>query len=191
MTTTDTRENIMGVSRLMVQAHGYNALSFREIGKEVGVSSASIHHHFPTKGDLGAALARRYTDDGIEALTRLLSESKDARACIDGYAAIFRAALVNDNRMCLVGLMSAEYDDLPDEVRAETNRFIDVNVSWLVDVLSLRKSKATKATKDALRHQALAIYAAIEGAQLVARGRGDIAVYDEAIIAYRAAGLLP
>jgi hypothetical protein len=49
MTTTDTKERIMSVGRLMVQAHGYNALSFREIGKEVGVSSASIHHHFPTK----------------------------------------------------------------------------------------------------------------------------------------------
>lgn len=188
MTTTDTREKIMSVARLMVQGHGYNALSFREIGKEVGVSSASIHHHFPTKGDLGAALARRYTDDGIEMLDQLLADSKNPGACMDGYTAIFRAALLNENRMCLVGLMSAEHDDLPEEVRAETNRFIDVNVKWLTQVLSLRKSKAGRA---AIEQQALAIHAAIEGAQLVARGRGDITVFDQALIAYRAAGLMP
>jgi TetR/AcrR family transcriptional regulator, transcriptional repressor for nem operon len=188
MTTTDTKERIMSVARLMVQAHGYNALSFREIGKEVGVSSASIHHHFPTKGDLGAALAQRYTDDGSAALEKLLAASKDARKCMTGYTAIFRSVLLNDNRMCLVGLMSAEYDDLPVEVRAEVDRFTNVNVKWLTEVLALRKSKAGK---DAIQHQALAIFAAIEGAQLIARGRGDIAMFDRAVTAYRAAGLFP
>jgi TetR/AcrR family transcriptional repressor of nem operon len=28
------------------------------------VKNPSIHYHFPTKGDLGAAIARRYTEDG-------------------------------------------------------------------------------------------------------------------------------
>ncbi|WP_156393328.1 TetR/AcrR family transcriptional regulator [Burkholderia sp. Leaf177] len=188
MANIDTREKIMSVGRLMVQSNGYNALSFREIGKEVGVSSASIHHHFPTKGDLGAALAQRYTEDGIAAFEQILATSRTVRECIDAYAGIFRAALVNENRMCLVGLMSAEHDDLPDEVRAEVNHFISVNIEWLAEVLSRRK---TKASKQAIRHQALAIYAAVEGAQLVARGRGDIALYDQAVTAYRAAGLLP
>lgn len=178
----------MAVAKLMVQAHGYNALSFREIGKAIGVSSASIHHHFPTKGDLGAALASRYTDDGSEWLAKLLAESKDPHKCLTGYIAIFRAALSNENRMCLVGLMSAEYDDLPAEVRTQVDRFTDVNIEWLSEVLSFRKSKAAE---HEIQHHALATFAAIEGAQLVARGRGDIATYDRAIDAYRASGLIP
>jgi TetR/AcrR family transcriptional repressor of nem operon len=40
-------------------------------------------------------------------------------------------------------------------------------------------------------NQALVIFAAIEDAQLVARGRGDIAMFDRAVTAYRAAGLIP
>src|SRR5258708_38780002 len=106
MTTTDTKERIMSVARLMVQARGYNALSFREIGKEAGVSSASIHHHFPTKCDLGAALAQRYTDDVSAALENCLATSKDAHKRMTGYTGISRTALVNDNRIALVGLMS-------------------------------------------------------------------------------------
>ena len=188
MTTSDTKEKIMGVAKLMVQAHGYNALSFREIGKVVGISSASIHHHFATKGDLGAALAARYTDDGSTWLMQLLTESNDPHKCMTGYVDIFRAALLNENRMCLVGLMSAEYDDLPQEVRVEVDRFTDVNVKWLAEVLSFRKSKAAK---EKTQEQALAIFAAIEGAQLVSRGRGDIATFDRAIAAYRSSGLLP
>ncbi len=188
MTTTDTKETIMTVARAMVQARGYNALSFRELAKEVGIKSASIHYHFPTKGDLGAALARRYTEDAIAYFDGLLADSPDQETRIRNYTNVFRAALLKDNRMCLCGIMAAEYDDLPVDVRTEVDRFTEANVQWLVKVLSLRKSAAET---EAVRRQALAVFAAIEGAQLVARGRGDIAVFDQTIEAYRTAGLLP
>src|SRR5258706_10770568 len=175
LTAMDTREKIMSVARRMVQANGYNALSFREIGKEVGVSSAAIHHHFATKGDLGAALAQRYTDEAVECFNAFLEASPDRETCVRNYTEVFRAALVNDNRMCLCGIMAAERDSLPVEVRAEVDRFSEVNVQWLTEVLSRRKSKASA---ESVRRQALAIYAAIGGAQLVARGRGDISVFD-------------
>jgi TetR/AcrR family transcriptional repressor of nem operon len=41
------------------------------------------------------------------------------------------------------------------------------------------------------RARALAMFSAIEGAQLIARGRADITVFDATISAYRNAGLLP
>jgi TetR/AcrR family transcriptional regulator, transcriptional repressor for nem operon len=97
--------------------------------------------------------------------------------------------LLNENRMCLGGIMAAAHKELPVEVRAEVVKFSEMNVRWLIKVLSLGKSArvATKATQ----RRALAIFAAIEGAQLVARSRGDVSVYDEIVEAYRAAGLLP
>jgi TetR/AcrR family transcriptional repressor of nem operon len=42
-----------------------------------------------------------------------------------------------------------------------------------------------------VQRRALAIFAAVQGAQLVARSRGDSAVYDEVVQAYREGGLLP
>jgi len=178
----------MTVARATVQAHGYNALSFRELAKEVGIKSASVHYYFPTKGDLGAALARRYTEDGSAYLEELLAQAKGATWCMDRYVEIFRAALSNDNRMCLCGIMSAELDDLPQQVRSEVDKFADVNVSWLERVLALAKPDEDKAS---LNQQAMAIFAAIEGAQLVARGCQDIGIYDRTISVYRSTGLIP
>jgi len=43
----------------------------------------------------------------------------------------------------------------------------------------------------ALKRWAYAIFSAIEGAQLVARGCGDIQLFDDTIAAYRTVGLLP
>lgn len=184
----DTRETIMAVARKTVQTRGYSGLSFRELAKEVGIKSASIHYHFPTKGDLGAALARRYTEDGAAYLQGLQAESDDPAHWLKGYAEIFRRALHDDNRMCLCGIMAAEYDDLPLQVRNEVQSFSDVNVRWLAAVLAVARPQLDEPQR---QRQAQAIYAAIEGAQLIARGRGDIGVFDQTIEAYRSAGLLP
>ena len=181
---TDTRETIMAAAKPVVQAHGYNGLSFREIAKAVGVKSASIHYHFPTKGDLGAALARRYTDDAAAAFEAISARTSDPAKRLRAYTDSFRLALENDNRMCLCGIMAAEYDDLPDGVKAEVVRFGDVNVAWVAKVLSEAGVKDAEAG-------ALAIFAAIGGAQLAARSRGDIGVYDGIVESYREAGLIP
>lgn len=184
----DTREVIMSAARKMVQTRGYNGLSFRELAKEVGIKSASIHYHFPTKGDLGAALAKRYTEDGRAYLQALRGNSDDTAVWLKGYTDVFRMALVDDNRMCLCGIMAAEYDDLPAEVRTEVDGFTQLNVQWLTEVLAICRPQLNS-EEQAL--QALAIYAAVEGAQLIARGRGDIGVYDTTIETYRKAGLVP
>jgi TetR/AcrR family transcriptional repressor of nem operon len=184
--TRDTREAILQAGRLAVQAHGYNALSFRELAKEIGIKSASVHYHFPTKGDLAAALAGRYADEAEAFLADLSASGQSHDAVVTAYAGAFRVALANDNRMCLCGIMTAEYDDLPPQARREVDRFARVNTEWLTALLAARRPGEPK---DTLQQRAVAIFAAIEGAQLIARGRKDIAAFDDIIETYRAVGL--
>jgi TetR/AcrR family transcriptional repressor of nem operon len=188
MTTNDTRDTILKAAQAAVQAKGYNALSFRELAKTVGIKSASIHYYFPTKGDLGAELARRYADTAVAYFEKLIAGEGSIDEIFARYVAVFRAALENDNRMCLYGVMAAEYGDLPDEVRVAVDAFSAANVDWLVRLLAPRHPELDEAS---LRTRALAIFAAIEGAQLVARGRGDLAVFDQMVEAYGVAGLTP
>jgi TetR/AcrR family transcriptional repressor of nem operon len=83
--------------------------------------------------------------------------------------------------------MAAESDDLPEVVMKEVRTFADVNVAWLRKVLS---AAALVSPKESER-RARAIFAAVAGAQLIARSRSDISLYDALIDGYRAAGLLP
>jgi TetR/AcrR family transcriptional regulator, transcriptional repressor for nem operon len=184
----DTRDTIMSIARTTVQAHGYGGLSFRELAKAVGVKSASIHYHFPTKGDLAAALARRYSEDAERDLEKLLAESPDPAACLRKYTAVFRRALENDNRLCLCGYLAAEYDNVSEAVRAEVQAFADINVAWLAKVLAMIDKRRSPAK---LKQRALAIFAAVGGAQLAARSRGDVSIYDAIIASYRDTGLIP
>src|ERR1700733_4989819 len=129
------REAILEAARLTAQAHGYGGLNFREIGAEVGIKAASIYHHFPSKADLGAAVAKRYWEDTAAELDALLTEASDPVRALRQYPRIFRKSLESDNRLCLCSFMSAEYDDLPQPVKKEVQAFADVNVAWLNKVL--------------------------------------------------------
>ena len=183
--SSNSRENILAAAKLAAQSHGYDGLNFHDLALAVGIKAASIHHHFPTKADLGAAVARRYWEDSAATLDALWTESSDPIDCLRRYPETFRKALENGNRICLCSFMAAESDDLPEAVTKEVQTFADVNIAWLSKVLS-----ATASAEDS-EGRARAIFAAVAGAQLIARSRADISVYDGLIESYRVAGLLP
>jgi TetR/AcrR family transcriptional regulator, transcriptional repressor for nem operon len=185
--SSSSREAILAVARRTAQAHGYSGLNFRDLADQVGIKSASIYYHFPSKADLGAAVARRYWEDTAAGLEAMLAETSDPVRCLRQYPEVFRKALENNNRMCLCSFMAAEYDDLPDAVKHEVQTFADVNVAWLSRVLSA----AAVVSAEESEQRARAIFAAVAGAQLIARSRSDISLYDALIDSYRVAGLLP
>lgn len=185
--SSNSRESILAAARRAAQAHGYCGLNFRDLADEVGIKSASIYHHFPSKADLGAAVARRYWEDTAAQLDAMLAETPDPVRCLRRYPDVFRRSLENGNRMCLCSFMAAEYDDLPEAVKKEVQTFADVNVAWLSKVLSA----AAVVNSGESEQRARAIFAAVAGAQLMARSRSDISLFDALIDSYRAAGLLP
>jgi TetR/AcrR family transcriptional regulator, transcriptional repressor for nem operon len=185
--STNAREAILEAAKRAAQAHGYSGLNFRELAAEVGIKGASIHYHFPTKADLGAAVAKRYWEDSAAVLESLWTESSDPVRCLRQYPDTFRKSLENGNRICLCSFMSAEYDDLPEPVKKEVLAFADVNVAWLTRVLAA----ATEMNAEESEQRARAIFAAVSGAQLMARSRAEISVFDALIDSYKLAGLLP
>lgn len=180
-------DRILLVATRIAQAHGYGGLNLRTLAEEVGIKAASLYHHFPSKADLAAAVARRYWEDSAATLEALSATILDPTDCLRRYPETFRKSLENDNRMCLSSFMTAEYDDLPDVVKTEVQTFSEVNVAWLAKLLL---AAGIVSSKDA-KKRANAIFAAVAGAQLMARGRSDIKLFDALIESYSSAGLLP
>ena len=83
--------------------------------------------------------------------------------------------------------MAAETDDLPPEVQKEVQAFADINIAWLAKTL-VAAGVVGRADSEA---RARSIFAAVSGAQLMARSRADISLYDALIDGFRGAGLLP
>ena len=63
-----TADKILNVAEKLVQSRGFNAFSYQDVSKAVGIQKASLHYHFATKADLGVALIDRYRGNFLDAL---------------------------------------------------------------------------------------------------------------------------
>lgn len=167
-------KQILEAAEDMVREGGYNAFSFRDIANTVGIKSSSVHYHFPTKADLGAAVAQHYTDKFLNALgdpQTLIDAKKDP---IRIYTKAFKDALEKDKRMCLCGLLGAEINGLPPKVTAKTKIFFKRNIQWLTTAYTLKNGK-----KDA-EASAIQTLALLEGAMIISNVLDDIKAFDDA-----------
>jgi TetR/AcrR family transcriptional repressor of nem operon len=175
----DTSSRILDVAERLAQSRGFNGFSYADIASEVGITTASLHYHFPGKAELGEALIRRYASRFAEALDAIDSRGADARAKLDAYAAIYGDVL-RDRRMCLCGMLAAEYDTLPVPMREQIVSFFDANEAWLVATLEQGQAEGTLHVTGSAGDAAQTIVSSLEGAMLVARPYGDVARFQAA-----------
>ena len=174
----ETLSKIVDSAETLICERGYNGFSFRDIAESIGIRTASIHYHFPTKGDLGAQVASRYTARFADALRDIEAGTEDAIGRLRAYAGLFRTALVDRDRMCLCGMLGAESATLPQAVRTEAEGFFALNRGWLETVLAKGVESGALRFRPSPHAQANLLLAALEGAMLLARTGEDFHVFD-------------
>lgn len=127
----DTVTAILDAAQDMMRLGGYHAASYRDIAARVAIKSASVHYHFPTKEDLGAAVMRRYRAMTLAHLGDPLDPARTARAAIEHYVAMFRHAQVGECRNCLFGVLAMEAGGLPEPVRVAVREHAEAHAAWL------------------------------------------------------------
>jgi TetR/AcrR family transcriptional repressor of nem operon len=168
-----TAERILDIAERLVQTRGFNNFSYADIATDLGITTASLHYHFPGKAELGQALITRYAARFADALTRIDRDLPDARAKLKAYARLY-ADVLHGKRMCMCGILAAEYQTLPKPMRGAVIRFFDDNQKWLADVLAQGQAEKTLAFSGSAADTAQTILSTLEGAMLIARPYGDL-----------------
>lgn len=161
-------DRILDAAEARIRAVGYNGFSFRDLAEDVGIKSASVHYHFPTKEQLVATLVDRYGDRFLDAL----AEAPTGLARLAAYRQAFRTAVGQDLNMCLCGVLGAEQATLPSPVAERTRRFFE----RVIDHLAAGLHGHIEDPRDT----ALAAVAQLEGAVILARAAGRLEVFDRA-----------
>jgi TetR/AcrR family transcriptional repressor of nem operon len=170
--SSGTAARILDVAERLVQSRGFNGFSYADVAAELGITKASLHYHFPGKAELGEALIRRYAARFADALREIDANGQDVPGKLAAYAALY-AGVLQEQRMCLCGMMAADYATLPPEMREAVVRFFDENQSWLEGVLEQGLSEGAVRYQGSARDEAQLIISTLEGAMLVARPYGD------------------
>lgn len=171
------KQQLLKIAQDKVREGGYNNFSFRELAKDVGIKSASVHYHFPTKADLGAELAKQYTDAFMDALGDPKAIYEAGNDPILTFSTLFKNSLYQDKKMCLCGLLGAEFEILPELVRSEIKRFFIKNIAWLEQAYACNEQlNDLSVTQLAMQTVSL-----LEGAMMISIVSEDNSLFDKAI----------
>jgi TetR/AcrR family transcriptional repressor of nem operon len=176
---TDTPSRILDVAERIVQTRGFNGFSYAHVAAELGITKAALHYHFPGKSELGRALITRYATRFNAALAHIDAAGGTAPAKLAAYARLY-ADVLRGRRMCLCGMLAAEYQTLPEPMRDAVIGFFDDNETWVATVLAAGRADGTLAFAGDPREAAQQIVSALEGAMLVARPYGDAERFETA-----------
>jgi TetR/AcrR family transcriptional regulator, transcriptional repressor for nem operon len=143
------------------------------------VTTAALHYHFAGKAELGEALIKRYAARFAAALADIDARRTDAPAKLKAYATLYLEVL-RDERMCLCGMLAADYQTLPQPMREAVVRFFDDNEAWLGRVLYQGQAEGSLRVTGSAEETAQTIVGGLEGAMLVARPYGDTARFEAA-----------
>lgn len=169
----DTRTALLDLAQELAQTRGLNAFSFQDLARGVGIRTASVHHHFPTKADLARELLARYRDRFRARLADLERRTRSPRRRLDLFCRLFLDTLREGNRLCLCGMLATEFTTLPEPARDEVRAFYHETEAWLAAVLEEgRRSRAFRLHGPAPQ-VAASLLATLEGAMISARTFGD------------------
>ena len=182
-----TAKRILDIAERLVQEVGFNAFSYADIATELQLTKPALHYHFPNKASLGTAMITRYTSRFAAALAALDAETTSPPVKLDGYAGLYLEVLRN-RRMCLCGMLAAEYQTLPEPMRTAVLAFFSHNETWLTRVLEQGRDDGSLHFTGPARDNAQLLVSSLEGAMLLARPHADITRFQTAT-AHLLAGL--
>jgi TetR/AcrR family transcriptional regulator, transcriptional repressor for nem operon len=175
----DTATRILDVAEGLAQVRGFNGFSYADIAAELNITKAGLHYHFAGKAELGEALIERYAERFSGALEEIDGSGAEAPAKLEAYVRIY-ADVLRDKRMCLCGMLAAEYETLPEPMREAIVRFFDDNESWLAKVIEQGRQDGSLRGNGSATDEARTIVSGLEGALLVARPFGDVKRFEGA-----------
>ena len=175
----DTSARILDVAEQLIQVRGFNAFSYADIAAQLDITKASLHYHFASKAQLGRALIDRYAQRFGELLAGIDEGTAGAPDKLRAYARLYSDVL-RGRRMCLCGMLAAEYETLPGPIGDAVVDFFDMNEIWLTRVLERGRAEGSLQFAGSAKDASRMLISGLEGAMLVARPYGDLKRFQSA-----------
>jgi len=180
-TEMSTQEKILTLTDTFIQQRGFQGFSYADLEKGIGIRKASIHHHFPSKTDLGLA----YCDYKVAAFQKLqinLQQVAPGIQRLKGYLDTF-SKCTTLGEMCGVYAMLSDSYQFPPELQAAVNRLAQTELNILQGILISGQESGEISLNGASPNQlAMIICSALKGALMLNRASPHTA-YAETVAA--------
>ena len=165
---SNTRDELLACAEDLIRTRGYSGYSYADAAERVGVKKATIHYYFPTKQDLTLAALQAYRDRYRAAMTGIENDFDNALDRVEAYGKLYLLG-VEKGLGCLCSALSAELDNLPDDLKRGTATFFREHLDWLERVIAKGREKGEVNAEFTNVGAARLVIASLEGALMMER----------------------
>jgi TetR/AcrR family transcriptional repressor of nem operon len=175
---SEMAERILKTAEALMIERGYSAFSYADIAEAVQIKKPSIHHHFPTKAGLAAAVLKAHREETLEGTEQLDRRIEDPWKRLHSYVEYWEGCIRKKTiSFCVAALMGAELPSLPEEVQAQVQLHFHALAEWLERTLKAGVKAGVIRLESSAATEAQTLMAIVHGAMLSARASGDCAVF--------------
>jgi TetR/AcrR family transcriptional regulator, transcriptional repressor for nem operon len=176
--TPTTADDILRCTRSLLVAGGYDAFSYADIAKIIGIRNASIHYHFASKSELVRVLVRQYREEAEVGMAELSRRVPEPLARLRAYIGYWEACITDGSApLCLCALLASQMPILPEAVASEVRSYFKALSAWLSQVLQAGTRDGSIRLTLAPDAEAESFMATVHGAMFSARAYGDARVF--------------
>lgn len=130
-----TRQKIIEFSADMLRSKGFDGFSYLDISRHLGITKASVHHHFPKKVDLGLALCD-WTQNWFEkGLSYFDSISTSQWNKLELYMNAAMQYTLIEKKLCPISALYSDLSKLPDSMKERLMTLDDFELNWITQVI--------------------------------------------------------
>ncbi|ACU38244.1 TetR/AcrR family transcriptional regulator [Actinosynnema pretiosum subsp. pretiosum] len=182
-----TRTALLEAAQRIFAKKGYAAVGINEVLTSVGVPKGSFYHYFASKDAFGEAVVRRYFEEYLADLDRLLAGDGDWASRLDAYWAGWREtqALDDCQGRCLSVKLGAEVADLSEPMRLALKDGTTAVVDRLERAVAAGSAEGSLTSAGPARATAQSLYSLWLGASVLAKLHRTLAPLDDALATTR------
>ncbi|UTA46701.1 TetR/AcrR family transcriptional regulator [Simiduia sp. 21SJ11W-1] len=178
------KDEILAYAIQLVQTQGFENFSYQDLSRELGITKASIHHHFPRKEDLGVALCQLIKAWHERRFAEARHATQDPWARLDIYLQWSLEYARGENKICPLSSLQSDINLLPESMCKAIAELDEHEIAFIAELLELGRQQAVMAFTGDARHQAMLLVLACKGALQYSRIHG-LALFDQVMNQYK------
>ncbi|QSE98017.1 TetR/AcrR family transcriptional regulator [Fulvivirga lutea] len=135
-----TKSTIINLADRLIRKNGYHAFSYADIASRLKIKNAAVHYHFPTKGDLGAAVIDKSRSQFQESIKQWGVDSPKTQ--LENFLNIY-SSIGSQHLVCFMGALGPSFDSLPVVMQESLTKASNEIRVWLQNILSQGKQEGS------------------------------------------------
>jgi len=165
------KEEIIDLAVELVKSRGFDSFSYSDLSKKLGIAKASVHHHFPAKEDLGAAILENFCEKLTAFYDELNESGLNPWDKLDKYMERF-AEEVENGAICPLSSLQAEANVISEKMRDSLRELEEYEIYFVSGILEEGREKKEMKFDGSPSETAGFLVSALKGAVQYARLHG-------------------